>query len=341
MLRVLLTKFGGVDGFTAEELSPGAPGPGEIRVRVRAVGFNPVDVKLRQGNLGGSPPLVLGRDVSGVVDAVGDGVTGVHIGDRVYARSNEAYAESVVIPAALVARMPETLSFAEAAALPVAGLTAYQCVVEKARVQPGEAVLVAGGSGGVGSIAVQLLQYRGAAPILVTAGSDESAAYLIDHLGVAPACVLRYDGKTVGELAEQVLRRTGGARVQAAFDFVGKQMKRLCFEVVGVDGHVVSIVEEPPGFDLDVWDEHASPLVLRSASLHFVQLAARLAYAPPETWTLYREQLAALARLVDTGAISKVPITEVGRFSVDTVRRAHMLLEGGHVRGKLVATTGE
>jgi NADPH2:quinone reductase len=337
VLRVVLTRFGGVDGFSAEEVHDVAPKAAEVRIGVRAIGFNPVDLVMRQGRLGGTPPMVIGRDVSGVVEAVGDTVTGFAVGDAVYARTTGAYATSVVVPAALVAHKPRKLSFAEAAAVPVAGLTAYQCV-EKANVQPGQAVFVAGASGGVGSFAVQLLRHRGAAPIIATAGSEASAAYAIDRLGVDPACVLHYRGKSLVELAAEVMRLSGGRHVQAAFDLVGGQMKRLCFAVVGVDGHVVTIVEEPAGFELDVWDEHTSPLVIRSASLHFVQLAARLTHAPEETWSVYGSQLAIVARMIDGGQVAPVQITDVGPFSVDAVRRAHTLLETGHVQGKVIAT---
>jgi hypothetical protein len=101
MLTVVLDRFGGVDALSAESRPLPEPGPDEIRIRVRAVGFNPVDSKLRQGVLGGVPPMVLGRDVSGVVDAVGADVAGFAAGDPVYARADAAYAESVLVPAAL------------------------------------------------------------------------------------------------------------------------------------------------------------------------------------------------------------------------------------------------
>ena len=113
VLTVVLDRFGDVDAFSAEDRPLGRPRPGQIRVEVRAIGFNPVDSKARQGALGGTPPLVLGRDVSGVVTAVGDEGTGFTVGDAVYARASEGYAESVVPPAALAARMPATLSFAQ------------------------------------------------------------------------------------------------------------------------------------------------------------------------------------------------------------------------------------
>ncbi len=337
MLTIVLDRFGDVDAFAAHDRPPAEPGPGELRIAVRAIGFNPVDAKMRRGALGGTPPMVLGRDVSGVVAAVGDADAGFRVGDAVFARANEAYTESVVVSAALVARMPTTLSFAQAAAIPIAGLTAYRCV-ERAGVEPGDAVLVAGASGGVGSFAVPLLQHAGAGPILATAGSDESAAYLVERLLIPPEHVLRHREHAPEALAARVRALTGGYGVQAAFDFAGGAMKRLCFDVVAADGHVVSIVEEPATYPLNLWDERTSPLVVRSASYHFVQLAAALQHGPREGWSRYGRELAALAQLVERGVLPPVAITDVGPFSLDAVRRAHVLLDAGGVRGKLVAS---
>jgi NADPH:quinone reductase-like Zn-dependent oxidoreductase len=340
VLTVVLDRFGGVDALSAREGPPPTPGPGELRIAVRAVGFNPVDCKARRGALGGVPPMVLGRDVSGVVDAVGDADTGFAVGDAVYARADAAYAESVVVPAALVARTPASLSFAEAAALPVAGLTAYRCVVDRARVGPGDAVLVAGAAGGVGSVAVPLLRHLGAAPVLATAGSDASAAYVVERLGVAPEHVLRYRAHDAGALAALARDLAGGYGVRAAFDFAGGAMKRLCFDAAAADGHVVSIVEEPAAYPLDLWDERTSPLVVRSVSYHFVQLAAALRHGPRAGWGRYGRELAELARLLDAGALPPVPAADLGPFSLAAVRRAHALLDAGGVRGKLVASVG-
>jgi NADPH2:quinone reductase len=281
---------------------------------------------------------VLGRDVSGVVDAVGADVAELVVGDAVYARADTAYAESVVVPAALAARMPARLTFAQAAAIPVAGLTALQSVVDRARVGPGDAVFVAGAAGGVGSVAVPLLQHCGAYPVLATAGSDASAAYVTHDLRVPPEHVLRWREHSGEALAARVRELTGGEGVRAAFDFVGGAMKRLCFDVVAVDGHVVSIVEEPESYPLNLWDERTSPLILRSASFHFVQLAARRQHGSRSSWDRYGRDLAILTQLLDTGALPPVPVTDVGPFSLEAVRRAHRLLDEGGVLGKLVAS---
>lgn len=338
MKAIVLTQFGGSEHLQQVDRPLPEPAAGEVRIKVRAVGFNPVDIWMRRGNAGGTLPLLLGRDVSGVIDAVGTDVRDLAPGDAVYARCIGAYAEYVTAPAAFVCSKPVTLSFPEAAAIPIAGLTAYQCVATKAHVRPGQAVLVAGGAGGVGSFAVQLLRDAGASPLLVTAGSDSSAAYLVHHLGVDPSCVLRYRGRSRRELADLAVAKNRGRHFDAAFDFVGGDMKRLCFDVIGVDGHVVSIVEEPPEYDLNLWDDRTSALMLKSASFHFVQLGARSALGDPATWTVYREQLATLGRLIDEGRVRPPLITALGGLSIESVCQAHRALEDGHVQGKLVMT---
>ncbi len=344
MRAVGIEQFGGPDVLRDVELPLPEPGPGTVRIRVRAAGFNPVDYKWRQGHISPVLPVVLGRELAGVVDAVGPDVDTLRVGDEVFAylgsgSSSGAYAEAVCVPACQVARKPARLSFAEAAAIPIAGMTAWVSVVERARVQPGDPVLVAGGAGGVGSTAVALLRHIGAFPLLVTAGSDASAAWL-QRLGVRPDHVVRYDGRAVDELSADVRARAGGHGVAAAFDFVGGAMKRLCFDVAAVEGHVASIVEEPPGFALDLWDEATSPLITRSVSFHFVQLGARASLGPASGWAAYGVRLARLAALYEAGTIAPPAVEVVGSLSAATTRAAHARLEAGHVRGKLVMTAG-
>lgn len=341
MRVVEVRAFGGVERLEDAERPLPVPQRGEVRIRVRASGFNPVDYKWRQGHVSPHLPVVLGREAAGVVDAVGEGVTSFREGDAVFAyvgspASNGAYAEALCVPEGLVAPKPSRLSFAEAAAVPIAGLTAYVSVVEKARVARDEPVLVAGAAGGVGSMAVPLLRHLGASPLLATAGSDASAAYLAEALGVRPEEVVRYSGKATEALAADVRARAGGWGVAAAFDFVGGAMKRLCFDAVAADGRVVSIVEEPSDYPLNLWDENTSALMVRSVSFHFVQLGAPARLGPPSGWVAYGQRLRKLAELFDTGALPRPRVERVGTLSAATARHAHTLLEGAHTRGKLV-----
>jgi NADPH:quinone reductase-like Zn-dependent oxidoreductase len=345
MKAIVLNSFGGVDNLQLLDWPKPEPKAGEVRIQIKAISFNPVDYKMRQGRFGGNLPLILGRDLSGTVDAVGEDVTDFSVGDEVYAylggpKSNGSYAEYVCVPTDFVGKKPLNLSFAQAAAVPLVGLTAYQSVMDKAKVQAYEAIFIAGGAGGVGTMAIQLARYLGAKPILTTAGSDESARYLTQELGILPEHILRYKGLSLDQLKARVLEMNRGRFVEAAFDFVGGLMKRLCCEVINYDGRVVSIVEEPEDFHLDIWNGRKSPLFIKSATFHFELLSARAMFGSPETWKIYRRELNTLTELIETGHIKPPTITHLGEFSAESVRRAHILLEEGHVQGKLVLSVG-
>jgi NADPH2:quinone reductase len=347
MKAIVLKDFGGVENLAMEEWDVPEPGAGDVRIKVSAASINPVDFKTRKGFLGGELPMVLGVDLAGVVDAVGEGVTDVSVGDEVYAfvyaegpASNGAYAEYVVTPAAFVANKPKPFSFPESAAMAMVGLTAYQCMVDKARVKEGDSVFIAGGSGAVGMVGIQLARHLGADPVLTTAGSDESLAYLRDDLGIPEAQVLRYKGLSVPEMAEIVQEMNGGDLVNATFDFVGGDMKDLCSRIVDFDGHVTTIVEEPEDYRLYLTSGERSPMLAKSASFHFELCLARARFGGPKHWPIFGDELRALGELIDAGRIKPHKIILLDSFSVDAVQDAHERLEGRHVGGKLVMGIG-
>jgi NADPH2:quinone reductase len=343
MKAIVLDAFGGVEHFHQQDWPMPDVKEGQVRIRIQAVSLNPVDYKMRKGLLAIPLPDVLGRDVAGTVDAAGLGVTEFQPGDEVFAvligpRSNGAYAQYVSVPALFVSPKPKGISAAQAACLGVAGMTAYDAVINKAAVKEAEAVLVAGASGGVGSFAVQLIRYCEAGTVIATAGSDRSADYLVNTLGVPRENILLYPNQSFEQLANRLREVNGGKGVDVAFDFVGGTMKHLCFQAAGFDGRVVSTVEEPAGFDLDIWRADVSPLFAKSGTFHFVALSARARNGGPRDQEVYREMMSELSTLVETGHIQIPQITELGELSEDTVREAHRLLEGGHVKGKLVLT---
>ena len=145
---------------------------------------------------------------------------------------------------AFVVKKPNNATFEQAASLPLVSLTAHEAVMMKARVQAGEAAFVAGGSGGVGTIALQMLRRIGASPIIVTAGSDESARYIEGLIGPVPNGVLKYPGFSIDELAKMAVEMNGGRLFPATFDFVGREMKKLACEVVDYWGRISSIAPE-------------------------------------------------------------------------------------------------
>ena len=193
MRAITQQTLGGPEVLELVDLPQPEPAPTEVLVRVAAAGVNPVDWKVRmRGGLLGEPPFTVGWDVAGTVEALGVGVTRFAVGDRVFGmprfpREAAAYAEYVTSPSRQLARIPEGLSDVEAAALPLAGLTAWQALVETADVQPGQRVLVLGAAGGVGHLAVQIAKARGAYVIgtarsakhafLAELGADEAVDY--------------------------------------------------------------------------------------------------------------------------------------------------------------------
>lgn len=184
MRAVVVTRLGGPDVLRLEETERPSPISTEVLVRVIAAGVNPVDVKTRRGEgvarWVGPPPFIVGWDVAGVVEDAGYGVTRFEAGNLVFGmprfpRAAGAYAEYVTAPSRQLARAPKSISPVEAAALPLAALTAWQALVETAELCEGQAVLVHGAGGGVGHLAVQLARARGA-KVTTTMGRTDRAA---------------------------------------------------------------------------------------------------------------------------------------------------------------------
>jgi len=327
---VALRSFGEPDLFREEEWPMPEPREGEVRVRVLAASFNPVDAYWRAGQLDDALPVVLGRDFSGIIDAVGAHVRDLRVGDEVFGlqaslASNGAYAEYLALPALLVAYKPRAINAEQAASLPVVALTAMKCVQSKARFGAGQTALVTGAAGSVGSMIMQLLRLAGASNVVATAGSPGSAATL-QEMGVPTDRILSYSGLDREASLREAMDRNGGQPFAAAFDTAGGALKRLCFDAVEPDGHVVSIVEEPADYDLNLWDERTSPLVGKSLSFHFEQLSARAASRNPAKLALFREQLERLARLIDDGKLRTPRHEVVAPLSRETVQRAHEVL---------------
>jgi NADPH:quinone reductase-like Zn-dependent oxidoreductase len=184
MRAVLVTRFGGPDMLCPAEVERPSPISTEVLVRVIAAGINPVDLKTRRGEgvarWVGSPPFIVGWDVCGVVEGMGYGVTRFKVGDLVFGmprfpRQAGAYAEFVAAPSRQFAHVPAGTSPVEAAALPLAALTAWQCLVDTAQIGEGQAVLVHGAGGGVGHLAVQIAKARGAHVVSTTGRDDRDA----------------------------------------------------------------------------------------------------------------------------------------------------------------------
>ncbi|WP_250291658.1 NADP-dependent oxidoreductase [Streptomyces atroolivaceus] len=231
MKKVSFAEFGGPDVLHLIDADEPHAGPGRIRIAVRAAGVNPVDWRVREGQMLKAHPLELpagvGLDAAGVVDEVGEGVEGVEAGDHVFGEGSSTYAESAVLSA--WARMPEGLTFQEAAGYPSVVETALR-IIREVGVRPGQTLLVSGASGGVGSAVLQIARDRGIA-VIGTAGAANQ-----DYLRSLGALATTYgDG-----WAERV-RQLG--RVDAALDLAGSGVIRELVGLTGDPRKVISIAD--------------------------------------------------------------------------------------------------
>jgi NADPH:quinone reductase len=313
MKAMVTPRFGEPNLFEERDLSRPEAGPGEVLVRVVADGTNPVDTKFRAGGdaMGFEAPIVLGLDVSGVVEEVGAGVTDLSPGDEVYytpevfgPRSNGAYAEYHAVQARIVAKKPASISHEEAAAVPLAGGTAYEAIVRRLAVTVGETVLIHGAAGGVGSFAVQIARAAGAR-VLATAGPDNLGT--LTELGADVA--IDYRGENVAQTA---LDETRGEGVDAVLDAVGGGTVVDSIPATRPFGRIATIL----GTQGDL-----TPLYQKNQTLHGIFLHRE------------RARLETLGRLIDRGQVRPF-VDEV--LDLSEVGKAHERLDSGHGRGKVV-----
>jgi alcohol dehydrogenase len=341
MRAVMLTAFGDREGLVDLSAETPRPGVGEILIRNQAIGFNPIDYQIRQHGFEElQAPIILGFDVAGVVEDVGADVTNVRRGDEVMAWLGGpsvagGYAEYSRAPAALAAPKPRCLSFAEAAAVPLAGLTALRSL-QRAGCGPGRSVLVAGGAGGVGSWAVRLARALNCGRIVTTAGSAASRAYLRDELGLPDEQIVDYKERNRLELAAAAKSANRDRLYNSTIDCVGGKMTALCSDVVEFGGNVTVLVNAPAANSNAPTDACEEVLFARAASVHFELVFSEAEYATPPRLAGNSLDLHALSQMIDAGILALPRITQLGRLSAKAVQEAHRILEEGHARGKLV-----
>jgi len=332
---IVLKAFGSVDHFAGVDLPIPEVRQGEVRVRVRAASFNPVDSQIRKGLPEGRlvRSMILGRDLSGSVDAVAEDVPDFKVGDEVFGyvcnlASSGTYAEYVCVPAALMARKPACLTHEQAAAVPVAGITASIALgkVEAGRTRT---LFIAGGAGGVGTFATLLARCLGVENLVTTAGNATSRAHLIEQCGLRGDQIIDY--KAPGFIERALQRHREG--FDGALDLVGGTMLSRCCALLAVDGHLASATEAPGVDDFEV-------LFQKNASFHSVGANAYSLTENRATWRKYRDMLDALSRQFVAGALPPPPTRVLGEMSPEVVAHAHTLLEGHGVQGKLVMTVG-
>ncbi|MEV0092368.1 NADP-dependent oxidoreductase [Streptomyces sp. NPDC050738] len=310
MRAISQNSAGGPEVLHLVETDRPVPGPGEILVRVQAAGINPADWKTRargRFSTGAVPPFTLGIDVAGVVEEAGYGVA-IHVpGDEVYGMPRfphpaGAYAEFVTAPARHFARRPATLDAIHAAALPLAGLTAWQALVDTADVQPGQRVLIHAAAGGVGHLAVQIAKARGA--YVIGTASAAKHAFLRD-LGADELI----DYNTV-DFAEVL--RGAGLGVDVVLDTVGGDYWARSLSALRPDGRLISVIPPDDTFPADP--------------------RAGFVLVEPD-----RAGLLELTALVEGGQLRVVVDTT---FPLEQAAKAHALGESVRTTGKLVLSVG-
>ncbi len=309
MTACRIARFGGPEVIETQRVARPRPGRGQVMVRVCAAGVGPWDALIRSGRsaLVGEDalPVVLGSDLAGVVEAVGEGVAAFHAGDAVFGVTNGqfigAYAEYAVAEASRLSIKPGALDFVSAAAMPVVAVTAWQMVFEHARLEPGESVLILGGTGSVGGCAVQLARRHGAQVVATTSSGDVAEAR-------------RLGADVVVDLRSSDLRQAG-VKVDAVIDTTGGALQDSAWPLLKRGGSFVSVVSPP--------DPSRANAVSARSGFFYVDVDTR--------------RLTIVADLIETGVLT----ARVGTvLPLEEARRAHEMLDGliPRASGKTVLT---
>jgi NADPH:quinone reductase-like Zn-dependent oxidoreductase len=308
MKAIRIHGFGGPEVLQLDDVPIPQPGADELLVRIRAAGVNPVDYKIRRGAVPWVTPemlpIILGRDLSGTVEGAGVGAFGQ--GEAVYAMlggiDRGSYAQYVVVKPNEAARKPARLSHIEAAAVPLAALTAWQGLFDHGHLEAGQTVLIHGGSGGVGHFAIQFAKIKGATVLTTVSGQNLD---FVTELGVDRA--IDYQSQRFEEIARDV---------DLVLDLVGGETQERSWSVLKPGGMLVSALGEP------------------SREKAMQHRARGIGYRAQAN----AGQLAEIGRLIDQG---KVHPAVMAAYPLAEAREAHEQLERGHVRGKIVLVVTE
>lgn len=327
MKAIVLRDFGGLENLSLDDLPIPRVGRGSVLVRAIAASVNPVDVSIRKGSpFSPSLPGTIGCDVAGVVEAVGEGVTEFAPGDAVFGcvggvrGSGGTLAQYVLADVKLLAPKPRTLSMREAAALPLVAITAHEGIT-RSGVSPTHSVLVHGGTGGVGHVAIQLAAALGATAFTtISAGSRATAM----RIGATEA--IDYRTETV---EAYVKRLTSDEGFDVVFDTIGGQHLEQSFQAARNGGHVVTTMA--------LTQLNLKPMHLKGLSLHVIFMLLPLLAG------IGRERHGAILRevtaLTDAGKLH--PLVDETRFNLTTAADAYRYLESGATTGKVVIDISE
>jgi NADPH:quinone reductase-like Zn-dependent oxidoreductase len=307
MKAIVIDNYGEISELKEREMPKPIPKDNQVLIEMHATSINPIDWKVRRGYLKEMMPfefpIILGWDAAGIVEDVGSEVTAFKVGDRVFSRPNTTargtYAEFIVAEEDLVANIPNNIGFEEAAAMPLAGLTAWQCLVDFSEIKSGDKVLIHAGSGGVGSLAIQIAKSFGAYVASTASGRNEE---LLKSLGVDK--FIDYQNTAF----ETVL-----SEYDIVFDTMGGAIQEKSFIVLKNGGKLVSIVAPPN-------EEKAKEKNIKAG---FVWLQPN------------GKQLQQLADLMGKGSLKSI-VGHVYHFSDKGLQQAHELSESHHAKGKIV-----
>jgi len=301
MKAIRIHEFGGPEVLKYEEVPEPQPGPGEIRIRIIAAGVNPIDWKIRRGLMGKMPfPMTMGLDIAGVVDAQGQEAASFQPGEEVFAKvsiGQGGYAEYTVVNSAQVARKPKSIGFIESAAIPTAGLAAWQSLFDIAGLEKGQSVLIHGAAGGVGSFAVQFAKWKGAH--VIGTASEKNEQFL----------------KSIGadefiDYKKQRFEDVAG-KVDVVLDTVGGDTFERSWGVLKPGGFLVSTVAGIPEGLPEKYGVRAQTLMTRADGGELAQIAAVIDEQP-----------------VKPVVTTVLPLSEA--------QKAHEMSESRHTRGKIV-----
>lgn len=305
MRAVRIHQYGGTETLKLENITKPKINDDDILIAVRSAAINPVDWKIREGYLQAfipyELPVTLGWDVAGIVVEVGSKVSEFNVGDEVFSRPNIArdgsYADYIAVKADEAVLKSPKLSFSEAAALPLAGITAWQCLVDVANVQPGQRVLIHAGAGGVGHLAIQIAKAKGATVIATASAANQD---LLINLGADQA--VDYAKSSLKEQIEPV---------DIVVDTMGGDVQKHSWELLKENGILVSVVDQP--------DEELAQAHNARAAFVFIEPSSRI--------------LKELNSLVEADLLK--PLIE-HHFTLETIVDAHLQSQSGRTRGKIV-----
>ncbi|WP_455234160.1 zinc-dependent alcohol dehydrogenase family protein [Thiogranum longum] len=327
MKAVHMTAVGDPGVLKVVDMPVPVPGDGEVQVQLHAAGVNPIDTKLRSRGVffENALPAVLGCDGAGMVAAVGRNVSSLKPGDEVWfcngglGREQGNYAEFTVVNARLARKKPASLDFQRAAAAPLVLITAWEALFDRAGLERGQRVLIHGGTGGVGHVAIQLAAHAGA-QVCTTVGSDANAQFASS---IGAERVINYRKENV---VDAVLDWTGGRGVDVALDIMGGQVFQDTVRAMAHYGSLITLLDPGTGI---VWKEARN----RNLRIGFELMLTPMLENLPDARIHQADILDRCAALFDAGKLS----IEVSQsLPLEQAARAHAQIETGHTHGKLV-----